>query len=244
MSDIFHEVEEEVRKERLEKLWKQYGDYVIAVVSVIVLGVAGYKLWQAYEARQQIKASSEYVTAMKMVDTGRYDLAATGFNNIAKTAPSGYAEVAKLSEADSLMAAGKTAEAVALYNELMKDNKAGLAEVARIRSAWGQADTISRNDLETLLKPLTDANSPWRFMAREILAYRDFKDGKLADAQREYGSLMLQADANSALRQRARAMDTLITTLIHTGGNPNYGTVPPPPGATPAKPAQQGKAAQ
>ena len=48
MSDIFHEVEEEVRREHYEKLWKKYGNYVIAVASVLVLGVAyGWKLGAA-----------------------------------------------------------------------------------------------------------------------------------------------------------------------------------------------------
>ena len=34
MTDIFHEVEEEVRRERFEKIWKKYGDYAIAAVAV------------------------------------------------------------------------------------------------------------------------------------------------------------------------------------------------------------------
>ena len=40
MSDIFREVEEDVRREKLEKFWKAYGDYVIALAAVIVVGTA------------------------------------------------------------------------------------------------------------------------------------------------------------------------------------------------------------
>ena len=63
MSDIFREVEEDVRKERLEKLWKAYGDYAIALVALIILAVAGYELWLRYENSQRAKASAEFVTA-------------------------------------------------------------------------------------------------------------------------------------------------------------------------------------
>ena len=86
MSDIFREVEEDVRRERLEKLWKQYGDYVIAGVAVIVVGVAGYKLWQHYEAQQLAKASVAYSAAIELSNGDRNTEAAQVFAKIAKNA--------------------------------------------------------------------------------------------------------------------------------------------------------------
>ena len=41
--NLFREVEEELRRERMEKLWKQYGNYVIAAAALIVIIVLGYK---------------------------------------------------------------------------------------------------------------------------------------------------------------------------------------------------------
>ena len=35
LSDIFREVEEDVRKRTLEKIWKAYGDYVIALLVLL-----------------------------------------------------------------------------------------------------------------------------------------------------------------------------------------------------------------
>ncbi len=58
MSDIFREVEEDVRRERLEKLWKPYGDYVIAAGRGRLLGIGGYKLWQRYETSRAGKPPS------------------------------------------------------------------------------------------------------------------------------------------------------------------------------------------
>ena len=235
MSDIFREVEEEVRQERLQKWWKKYGDYVIAGVSVVVITVAGYKLWQHYQEQQRLKASSQYQSALQLSATGQNDLAAQAYAQIAKSAPRGYTAVAKLSQADTLLAQGKTEEAVAIYMALAKNDKAGLGEVARIRAAWAQADTMSTDELRTLLAPLNDQKSAWRFMAREILAYRAFRDGKLSEAQKEFEALGNATEAPATVRQRAGAM----ATLIRTSGGQDYGTVPEP---TPPKPAQQGTA--
>ena len=102
MSDIFREVEEDVRRERLEKWWKKYGDYVIAGVSVIVIGVAGCKLWQHYEEQQRLKASSRIPSALQISAPGRAIWRRKPIAQIAKNAPSGYAMVAKLAQADAL----------------------------------------------------------------------------------------------------------------------------------------------
>jgi len=42
MSDIFQEVEEDVRRERYEQLWKKYGNYMVAAAIVVVMAVGGY----------------------------------------------------------------------------------------------------------------------------------------------------------------------------------------------------------
>ncbi len=107
MSDIFREVEEDVRRERLEKLWKQYGDYIIAAVAAVAVGVAGYKLWDRYEFQQRLNAAKLYVVAQQAAEQGNVPAAQQSFAKLAKSGPSGYATMAKLSQANSLLAAGK-----------------------------------------------------------------------------------------------------------------------------------------
>jgi hypothetical protein len=233
VSDIFREVEEEVRQERLQQWWKKYGDYVIAGVSVVAIVVAGWKLWQHYEQQQRLKASSQFESALQMSAVGQNDLSAQAYAQIAKKAPSGYARVAELARADELLAMGRTNDAVAIYMKIAEKNRYGLGDVARIRAAWAQADTLSTDALRNLVAPLDNDKSQWRFMARELLAYRAFKDGKKADALNEYKSLAKASEAPASLRQRAQAM----ATLIQTSGGIDYGKVPPP--EKPAQDAQQ-----
>ena len=234
MSDIFREVEEEVRQERLQKWWKQYGNYVVAGVSVLVIVVAGWKLWERYDQQQRLKASSEIESAAQISAAGQNDLAAQAYAQIAKKAPSGYALVAQLSQADELLASGRTGDAVALYMKVAEKDKAGLGDVARMRAAWAQGDKLSTGELQTLLAPLNDGKSKWRFMARELLAYRALHDEKTDDAQKEFAALAAATEAPASLRQRAEAM----ATLIRTSGGKDYGKVPEAPKQTP----QQGTA--
>ncbi|MGN6515231.1 MAG: tetratricopeptide repeat protein [Rhizomicrobium sp.] len=232
MTDIFHEVEEEVRRERYEKLWKEYGDYIIAAAAFIVSAAAGWQLWRFYAHRQQLQASAEYVAAQQLLDAGQAPAAAEAFGKLAASAPSGYAEVARLQEAGALQQAGRSSDAEKLYMEITNSSDDIMASVARIRAAWVIADTASRSDLQNLLSPLLDKSNPWNPMAREILAYSDFRSGNTKAALAEYKKLAAEKNLPPSLQQRSEAM----ATYLGAGGGSDFGTVPPPP--APAAPAK------
>jgi hypothetical protein len=231
VSDIFHEVEEEVRRERYEQLWKEYGDYVIAAAAFLIIAVAGWQLWRTYEQREQLRASAQYNAALQLLQTGQSPAAAQAFGKLASDAPGGYAKVARLEEAGALLAAGRTADAIKLYNEVAAGNDELLSGVARIRLAWATVDSSTREQLQTQLATLTDPGNPWNPMAREILAYSDFRDGATARATAEYKSLAADKNAPQALHERASAM----ANFLVAGGGRDYGTIPrPAPKAPPA----------
>src|SRR5205814_1138200 len=52
VSDIFHEVDEEVRREQLKKLWDRYGNYVAAAAVLLVLAVAAWRAYMWWEAKK------------------------------------------------------------------------------------------------------------------------------------------------------------------------------------------------
>ncbi|MBU6443530.1 MAG: tetratricopeptide repeat protein [Alphaproteobacteria bacterium] len=240
MSDIFREVEEEVRREELAKLWKKYGDFVIAAVALLILGVAGYQIWRHYDKTARERASAEYAAAEALLLSNHADQAAVAYASLAKSAPSGYALISRLENADALEASGKTDAAIAIYKAIASDNDPILSSVARLRMGWALVESKSRLEMETLLAPLTDPTSPWRFMAREVLAYSDYRNGDTKAATREFQTLAAEVEAPIGVRQRANAM----ATFLKAGGDVDYGTIPPPPqaaaapaAAAPAKPA-------
>ena len=233
MSDIFREVEEDIRRERFEQIWKQYGDYIIAAVALIIIAIVGYELWQRYEENQRLKASETFIAAQDLADTGNMSLATAAFTVVAKDAPNGYAKMARLSQAGTLLVTGQRAEAVMIYKSVASEDSGVIGAIARIRAGWVLATEGPRADLESLLAPLTDPTSPWRFAAREIFAYADYHAGNHAKSQAEFQSLADDKAASEAMRSRAMAM----ANFLKNGGMANYGTVPPLAPASPANPA-------
>ncbi|HEY5048261.1 MAG TPA: tetratricopeptide repeat protein [Rhizomicrobium sp.] len=234
MTDIFHEVEEEVRRERLEQFWKKHSDYIIAGMALIVIAVAGFQLWRVYDQKQRVRASNEYTAAVQMLQSGQSNLAAELFAKLGKSAPRGYSAASRLQEADALLSEGNRADAIALYKQIAAGSDPDLGAVARLHAAWAIVDQAPKSEVTALVGPLTAAGSAWNPMAREILAYADYRAGN-AKAANEYESLAADTNAPDGVRQRAR----IVALFLKAGGDRNFGKVPAPappaqsPGANP-----------
>jgi hypothetical protein len=228
VSDIFREVEEDVRRERIEKLWKAYGNYALGALVLLFAGIAGWQVWERHEAQERARVSDQFVAAQRITNP---QTAASAFADIARTAPKGYAELARLSEAGAMLVSGQTAPAINLYKQIAKDDNGPIGAVARLRAAWAMADTASRTELADLVKVLDQPKSPWRQNAQEVLAYADYRAMDRKGAQAKYAILAADPESPDSLRRRAQAMND----FLKNGGAVSYGTVPVPvPPAAPA----------
>lgn len=237
MSDIFREVEEEVRREQYEKLWLKYRDHVIAAASLVIIGVAGFQLYRVYELRETEKASVAYEAASQLLESNQPQAAEPQFAALAKSAPSGYARLSQLAEADALFAANQHNAAISLYKQIANDNDPYFSAVARLHAAWTVVDGAPKSEVQTLLGPLTDPGSAWHDLAQEILAYADLREGNAAEALKSYRQLAADPKAPSSLHVRASAM----VRFLNGGGAITYGHVPPPPKtASPILPSPAG----
>jgi hypothetical protein len=235
VTDIFREVEEDVRRERIEKIWKQYSDYIIAGVAVVILAVAGWQFYKYYHGKAVVRASDAYAAAELKAANGGAMAAASDFGRLAKDAPGGYASLAKLQQANALLGAGQTGDAVAIYEQIEKDSDTSLAAVARLRHAWAIVDFAPKKDVTALLAPLTDPASDWQYSAREVLAYSAYHNGDTAEAIATFKKIGDNISAPQTLRQRAKAMQA----FLESGGGRDIGTVPAaPPAPNPNAPAQ------
>lgn len=241
MSDIFREVEEDVRRDRLEKIWKRYGYALIAAAVLVLAGVGGWVFWQQQQAAANARLGDSFAAAQRISDPGK---AATAFAEIARTGKGSYALLAKLSQANALNAAGQPGTAVTLYKEVAAAADDEIGAVARLRAAWIMAATVPRKELEDLLAPLNTDQSAWQPLAREVLAFADYRGARVRQATDAYRALSEDAKAPEGLRVRARAM----VTFLDNGAGSDFGTVPaeaaaplPPALALPPQPAAPGQ---
>ena len=178
MSDIFREVDEDVRRDRYEQLWKQYGNLVVGAVLLLVVAAAAWQVYGHFKLKEAERASAKFQAALEMSQGGKGAQAEALLESIVKKGPAGYAGLARFREAAEI---GKRdpAAGAARYDALATNAELGpiLQGLAQLRAAMLLADSIPAADLAKRLEPLAATSSPWRNLAREWLGLADLKAG-------------------------------------------------------------------
>src|SRR5262249_1189722 len=121
LADIFHEVDEEVRREQLKKLWDRYSGYLIAAAVLIVFAIAAWRGYEYWVAKRAAAAGAAYEAAASLIEQNKYAEAEAAFAKVATEAPEGYRVLARLRGAGAL-AQGKAPQALEGYDEISNDS--------------------------------------------------------------------------------------------------------------------------
>jgi hypothetical protein len=211
VSELFDEVDEEVRREQLKKLWDKYSIFIIAAAILIVAAVGGYRFYRYTEAQKAAQAGDAFNKAAELSEQNKHAEAETAFANLAATAPSGYRMLARI------RAAAEAAErdpkaAVKMFDDIAADRSVGTEEqaIARIRAAGLLLDTTSYNDMLQRLQGDTTPDATFRHSARELLALSAYRANDAAAARKWLDMIELDGETPPSLRSRAEALQALL----------------------------------
>ncbi len=210
MTDIFSEVDEEIRKERFRKLWERYGIYVVAVAVLIVLGVGGWRAYEWHLQRQAAQSGAEFEAAIALSQEGKAKEAEAAFAKIAQEGTPSYRALAKLREANEVSKRDPKA-AAATYRTLAGDPSlnAVLRDVAALRAGYIIVDSAGYDEVRKLLEPMSGADRTFRHSARSLLALSAWKAGNSAEARRWAEMISADPETPSAARGQAEILLTL-----------------------------------
>lgn len=206
MSDIFREIDEELRRDNFFKLWQRYGKYVIAFAVVAVAVTALVVGWREYQSRARQAEGVRYAAALDLARQGKDKEAADAFAAMADSAGGGRAVLARLEEAALRAKSGDSDGAVAIYDEIAHGAAAQTyRDLATLLAARLLVDKAPKDAAQRLL-PLTDSGNPWHASALELTAIADLKEGNTTDARATYQRLADDLAAPQGLRARAAEM--------------------------------------
>ena len=196
MSDIFREVDEDVRRERLRKLWERYGGLVITACVLLVVAVGGWRAYEWWQAKKAAEAGTAFQAAMVLSGEGKNKEAEEAFAKVAANGTATYRMLAKFREAAEVARRDPKA-AVAIYDQLAADGSVGrvLQDLAALRAGMILVDTASYSEVVQRLEPLTAPDRTFRHSARNALALAAWR-AKDTTAVRKWSDMIL-ADADT-----------------------------------------------
>jgi len=215
MSDIFREVDEDLRRDQLVSFWKRYGATVISGAVLIVVATAGYVGWKEWRASQMEKRTAVLSAALAKArpEEGTPDVKVAGDALATAAAELGQdqAVIARLYEAGLRARNGQRDEAIVIYDQIAGSGEtdALMRDLATLLSVQLQVDAGDPAKLGQRLAPLLDAGNAWRGSATEVAALLAAKAGDNARAEQLFKQLAEDAQAPQGLRTRATELAAL-----------------------------------
>ena len=211
MTDIFHEVDEEVRREQLKKLWQRYGNYIIAGGLLVVVGIAGWRGYEWLEAKRAAESGAAFEQAVTLAESGKVQAAEAAFAKLATDGTAGYRVLSRLREAAELARSDPKA-AIKAYDEIAADRAAGqvIQDLATLRAGLLLVDQTSYADLRSRLEPLTGPGRAFRYSARELLALSAWKQGDVSAAKQWTEAIIGDPLTPAGARSRAEVLSQLL----------------------------------
>jgi pentatricopeptide repeat protein len=223
MSDLFAEVDEVMRRERLEKFFKENGRTLIGfvVATVIATGlISGYRNWDASVRAKdtaELTALLDDASFPENIKAEKLDMRP------------GLKTIGLLSAAGAYVAEGKPDEALKLYQQASEDGSAPndlrqLATLMTVRLLSAQEG--NKQDLTAMLEGIAkDNSSPWRYHAQieaAVLAVHEKQD--YAAARQYLAKLLETKDLPDTLFAKAQALDHLYGLKQQEQKNPTEKT--------------------
>ena len=211
MSDIFQEVDEEVRREQLKKLWQRYQNYIVAAGVLLVLGVAGWRGYDYLETKKAGEAGAAFEAAMELGQQGKHAEAEAAFGKIAADSTATYRTLALLRGAAELAQTDPKA-AVTAYDKIAADTSIAPAmrDLGGLRAGALLVDAGSYAEARVRLEPLTGAGHTFRHTARELLAIAAWHAGDTAAAKRWIDIITTDPETLPDERSRVEMLSALM----------------------------------
>jgi len=211
VSELFDEVDEEVRREQLKQLWDKYSLFIIAVAILIVAAVGGWRGYQYLEAKKAAEAGDAFNKAVELSEQNKHSEAETAFSDLVAKGPYGYRLLSRFRLAAEVETRDPKA-AVQMFDELAADRGIGAEqqELARIRAGGILVDTATYSDMKQRLEADTAPSATFHHVARELLALSAVRANDSTAARQWLDMISSDADTPPSVRSRAEALQALL----------------------------------
>jgi len=211
VSELFDEVDEDVRRDQLKKLWDQYSIYIVAAALLIIASVGGWRGYQYLEVKKAAEAGAAFDKAVELSDANKHAEAEAAFADLAAKAPSGYRVLARLRTATEVASRDQQA-AAKMFDEIAADRSVGAAEqdLARIRAAQLLLEKSTYPDMKQRLEAAAAPGATFRHTARELLALSAWRTNDSAATRQWLDLIANDRESPPNLRSRAEALQALL----------------------------------
>ncbi len=214
MTDVFREVDEDLRREQLKNIWTRYGKFIIAAAVLVVVAVAVVVIFQSIQTSRQDGEGDRYMEAVRLLEAGQVEAAGRIFEEITADGDGGYPILARMVLGTAKAEMGDVAGAVAEFNAVIADEGTDpiLRDAARFRAGYAMIDTAPMSEIDAMLQPLLVSGSPFRYLAMELMVVASIRLDDMPTAANWLTILSIDQNVPPTITERLQILSAIVAS--------------------------------
>ena len=126
MADIFDEVSEELKQDRLIQIWKKYSKYIISILFIIIISIFSYQFFIYWNKKKLEANSQQFFNAIEKLENKRYEESSKIFLKSSNEDNEGYRVLSLFGLAETNYKNGNINEMILNYKNIYEDTNVDL----------------------------------------------------------------------------------------------------------------------
>ena len=207
MSNLFNEIDDDLRQDRLKTIWATYKNSIYTAVIVISLVLIGSEAYQYYS---QSKSEKSGLILSQIVESATGDesqLINDYIDELLESGTSDYKTYALLLKSDNFISQNKLDDARETYMDLVKKaENSFIRDLAKLKLSYLNVDSVSFDQIQEDLSSLLESDTPLSLFAYEVLVMSAYKHG-LNERGIEYLNIIIKSEkTTNGMFDRAQMM--------------------------------------
>jgi len=203
MADIFDEVSEELKQDRLIQIWKKYSKYIISILFIIIISIFSYQFFIYWNKKKLEANSQQFFNAIEKLENKRYEESSKIFLKSSNEDNEGYRVLSLFGLAETNYKNGNINEMILNYKNIYEDTNVDLyyRDLSRLLSVM--KDNISTFEKQiNILKPILNSPSKLQLLAAELEVMLHIRFENINEARVKLNKLLKRSDIS--LEQKSR----------------------------------------
>lgn len=213
MSDLIHEIKDDIKQEQLHNFLKNHGKSIAVFVVIFVVSLSAGLWYKDYQMNKVYKEGSEYLLAVNKMRAENVKDAVAKFESL-HAGDTNYAALATLNVASYALFNKDTAKALSLYSDVMNNSEyhqylRDLAQISYIQLGYESQTSESPKTIKELESYISDKKT-FRYSAQELLVAIFIKEKNFEKAKNIIDAVTTDPAAPGSISHRMEQYSALI----------------------------------
>ena len=207
MSDIFRQVDEDLRKEKLTSFWNKFKTYIISITLLLIISVSVYQYLEITEYNEKVLTIESYYKA----SNSKLDEEMLERLEKIETRNEFSENLIDLKIADIYLTKGDAEQGSEKLAQIFKsENKSILSDLALYKYLMLKIDEISLSEINNLIENFYTKENDFNYLFSELVGIKNIIDGQYLEGKIIFESLLDNASVSSEIKIRAQKYINII----------------------------------